>query len=193
MRKPLSAEAAAERAARKEKLSTLIKEISAMTAFQRMQLFSKLPCIVNTEGKALSVRNTILIHRQISDPTMVGGFRQWLKQGRCVRKGEHGAAILFPRTFGKAGAQEDNADGETQVKSAMRFLTGTVFDVGQTEPIDATIDPEVRPILALPAPETPYVDAWTRETRAAIASSSNTNEPAQNPAVRVIDGDFQLV
>jgi hypothetical protein len=214
MRKPLSAEAAAERAARKEKLSTLIKEISAMTAFQRMQLFSKLPCIVNTEGKALSVRNTILIHRQISDPTMVGGFRQWLKQGRCVRKGEHGAAILFPRTFGKAGAQEDNADGETQVKSAMRFLTGTVFDVGQTEPIDATVDPVARPILALPCPacdcdeqslngfnsafcndhtapapdaneDSPFIGRWE--------PGCDNEHPEPRTETNVIDGDFQLV
>jgi len=186
MKRQLTPEQETERAERKAKLAELIKQISGMTAFQRMQLFAKLPLVVNCEGRALSVRNTILIHHQIANPSMVGGFRQWLKVGRCVRKGEHGASILFPRTPSKAqeSAQADNADGETQVKTGMRFLTGTVFDIDQTIQVEGTD-------VTLPLPVTDFsvADASIDPAPRPLLALCDSNAPTEN----VIDGQFQLV
>lgn len=99
--------------------------------------------VTNVDGHALSMRNQLLIALQLGcHCTIVGGFRQWLKQGRCVRKGQHGATILFPRTFGERNgvhnatqSAETAATAETEKKSNVRFLSGTVFDVTQTEVI----------------------------------------------------------
>ena len=60
-----------------------------------------------------------------SDATIVGGFRQWLREGRAVRKGEHGLGILIPR-FEKG----EGGDGPGSLNG---FLYGTVFDVSQTD------------------------------------------------------------
>lgn len=132
MKRQLTPEQERNRDARRARMAELIKRASAMTPEQRQELFSTLPLVVNTDGKALSVRNTILIHWQIENPTIVGGFRQWIKAGRVVRKGEHGASILFPRNVGTETSRES---GEPQEKIA--FLSGTVFDIGQTEVLDA--------------------------------------------------------
>jgi hypothetical protein len=44
------------------------------------------------------------------DATIVGGFRQWLKQGRCVKKGEHRSDIWIP-----LGDKEAREDGSTVI------------------------------------------------------------------------------
>lgn len=187
---------AAERAERKAKLAQLIKEISGMTSLQRCEMFSRLPVVVNCEGRPLSVRNTILIHRQINAPTMVGGFRQWLKAGRCVKKGEHGAAILFPRTNGKA-KDETPQDGETRVKSeGIRFLTGTVFDIAQTCAKDEA-DQET-PEVSAPLKTWDDLDAAEQNKIRARMAEQHAERlalpaPVYVHASNVIEGDFQLV
>ena len=62
---------------------------------------------------------------------MVGGFRQWIKAGRAVRKGEHGMSILVPCMPGK-----DRADDDAAQNDSVRFIGGTVFDVSQTDAIE---------------------------------------------------------
>ena len=59
-------------------------------------------------------------------PSIVGGFQQWRKQGRMVRKGEHGYMIWIPTHRKEEGAPEDD-EGE------LNFIIGYVFDVTQTE------------------------------------------------------------
>jgi len=58
--------------------------------------------------------------------TIVGGFNQWKAAGRYVRKGESGIGIWAP---GKAKDAVDDQD--------IRFFMITVFDVSQTEKIEA--------------------------------------------------------
>jgi antirestriction protein ArdC len=68
-------------------------------------------------------------------PAYVAGFKAWLKLGRCVRKGEHGIAILAP-----VRVKERDDDREETGEGRVFFRTAYVFDVSQTEPL-----PEVEP------------------------------------------------
>lgn len=147
---------------RKAELAAIIERVAAMPEDERNALARRIN-VTNVEGHALSPRNQLLIALQIGcNATIVGGFKQWLKQGRCVRKGQHGAAILFPRTFGdKNGLTNATAGAETAAtaeagkKSNVRFLTGTVFDISQTAPITDKAEIESvtgKPALFIPPP-----------------------------------------
>jgi hypothetical protein len=70
---------------------------------------------------------------QDSGATIVGGFRQWLKQGRAVRKGEHGLMIWVP-LLRKSGDSIAGESGESEPDD-VRFMPGTVFDISQTAAI----------------------------------------------------------
>lgn len=122
-------QAAAER---REKFRELARRIGQMTAEQRAQFAAQAPAVVTVEGRVLSPFNQCLIVSQAPSATVIGGFRQWIKAGRCVRKGEHGLSLWIPSVRkAKEGEQGEEGDGET------RFIMGTVFDVSQTEPVDA--------------------------------------------------------
>ena len=117
-------QAASEKRAKLRDLAGIIK---AMTDDQRAALAGRMDQIT-IDGHALSPRNACLIMMQCESATLVGGFRQWLAAGRCVRKGEHGMSILVP-TFHQSES-EPGQDG------ALRgFVLGTVFDVTQTDVI----------------------------------------------------------
>lgn len=125
MPKPLTPEQLAATRARREQFSAIIKTVAKMTDEERNALAQK--CLaVNTEGKTLSLTNQMLIAYQRPGATVVGGFAQWLKQGRCVRKGEHSIAIWVPKNLPK-----ENKEGNTEARLA--FFMGTVFDISQTE------------------------------------------------------------
>jgi antirestriction protein ArdC len=118
---------------RREHTRQLSKQIAAMTPEQQAELSSR-TLICNTEGKPYSLHNQFLIMLQGgTSSTMVGGFHQWLKLGRCVRKGQHGYAIWFP-TKGKEATDAICEEGKDTF-----FLLGTVFDVSQTEEIEKKI------------------------------------------------------
>lgn len=82
--------------------------------------------ITTIDGYALSETNMKLIGFQLKEknlsPTIVGGFRQWIKAGRVVKKGEHGFSILYPRAYRDKETDEDH----------LNFGVGTVFDISQT-------------------------------------------------------------
>lgn len=125
----------ARRDERKEKFAALIKRVAEMSAEAKATLAASMPGVVNCDGHALSMRNTLLIALQIgSSATIVGGFRQWIKQGRVVRKGEHGASILVPCTPKK---DENKQEGE-ESNSRTFFTSGTVFDISQTQAIEVS-------------------------------------------------------
>ncbi len=107
------------------RISMLMKALKDIPETQRQQIADNLG-IVNVEGRTLSPSNQILISLQLEKFSVVGGFKQWLKAGRCVRKGEHGALIFFP-----VGNKDENGD----VTEAEKFFVGVVFDVSQTEEI----------------------------------------------------------
>ena len=138
MKKQLTAEQKAKAEERKAQFRDLWKRVSAMPELERVQLSNRLG-LVTCEGRALSLTNQMLIALQRPGATVLGGFRQWLKQGRAVRKGERGCMIWVPcGVRGGADASASPAgDGDAGEGSDVRFIVGTVFDIGQTEEVNA--------------------------------------------------------
>lgn len=130
----LTSEQMAARDERRAAFRRIAATVAKMTDAQRAELLPKFGAVPTCEGRVLSLRNTLLCVLQRADVSMVGGFRQWLRVGRCVRKGEHGFMIWFPLGKGEDGAEP--ADGETEaIRRA--FGTSTVFDILQTDPLPA--------------------------------------------------------
>ena len=133
MRREYTAEQKAATEARRERFRGFVKQLAQMTDEQRAAFAARIPVIVTADGHPLSGPNMMLVALQRPGVTVVGGFRQWLKHGRVVRKGEHGAMIWFP----KASNQRDSAPGagDSQEAAEVRFMIGTVFDISQTEEV----------------------------------------------------------
>ncbi len=115
--------------ARKDRINELRRKLAGLTEAERQELTAR-GIIATIEGRALSLRNTLMVYIQCNGntPTVVGGYQQWRKAGRQVSKGQHGYTILFP-----AG----NKDKETgDIIDATRFFAGTIFDIAQTEVIE---------------------------------------------------------
>ena len=136
MKRQLTEEQKAKSAERKAKFRALWKTVAATPELERIQKFGKLG-IITVEGHELSLANMMLVAMQKPGATVVGGFRQWIKQGRAVRKGEHGAMIWCP-TEKKVEKGTMNPAGEAGSVEAMEthFIIGTVFDIGQTDEIE---------------------------------------------------------
>lgn len=125
--------------ARRDALKKIACMVSEMTPDQRRAMVHKFGAIVNCEGRALSEYNSIFVLSQAQNASMLGGFRQWRKVGRKVRKGAKALAIWIP-----TGSSEENteaaadltvADVGQDVKSATmrpRFRLVWVFDILQT-------------------------------------------------------------
>ncbi len=74
-----------------------------------------------------SAHNCALIAMQRPDARRVAGYRAWQAMGRQVKKGAKGIAILCPAPIkGKTDAGDDAV-------IALRFRTGWVFDLADTE------------------------------------------------------------
>ena len=138
MKKQLTAEQKAKAEARKAQFRDLWKRVSAMPELERIQLSNRLG-LVTCEGRGLSLTNQMLIALQRPGATVLGGFRQWLRQGRAVRKGEHGCMIWVPcgAKGGADAAASPEGTGEAAEGVDVRFIVGTVFDIGQTEEVNA--------------------------------------------------------
>ena len=121
-RKSVTPEQQAQAEARRAKFRKLANEIAHMTPDKRAALAATLPVVATIEGRTLSPTNTMLVVMQCPSATIVGGFKQWLKAGRVVSKGEHGISIWIP----------SGVKGEDGQPDDVRFLSGTVFDVSQT-------------------------------------------------------------
>jgi len=113
---------------------------------QRTAMAARMPTVCNPDGRFLTVRNTLLLMEQCGrlDLTMVAGFRQWIDAGRCVRKGEHSiGCIMVPMSVkdkGPSGEVRKDENGED--KSLLRFRFVAVFDVSQTDPLEAPVEEE---------------------------------------------------
>ena len=129
MKRTLTDDQVAASKARRTAMQKIARTISDMTPEQRGQLAAR-SSIVTIEGRTLSVFNQCLVATQCPSATVVGGFRQWIKAGRGVRKGEHGYALWVPL---KREAPADGQDGDAD---ETRFILGTVFDVSQTQEIE---------------------------------------------------------
>ena len=116
---------------KKEKIIRIRKALSGMSEEQRQASAAKFG-IVTVEGHLLIPHNQcFLVAQSKINFTVVGGFQQWKKTGRVVRKGEHGFLILVPSKTNSDDNSEMVSDDED-----VRFFTATVFDISQTEVIE---------------------------------------------------------
>jgi hypothetical protein len=111
---------------RRQKLCALARSISKMPISEREKLVGDWPTTI--DGHRLSLHNACMIAFQ-GGATVVGGFQQWRKAGRQVRKGAHGLGIWIP--LGLPKRTDDEA--QTNEGSPIGFSVATVFDVSQTE------------------------------------------------------------
>jgi len=86
-----------------------------------------------------SLSNVLLILSQRPTATRVAGFRQWQAKGRQVRKGEH-AIRIFGFAQKKTTDEDDQAEQAQTDDAGQKLRTyypmRSVFDMGQTDPID---------------------------------------------------------
>ena len=88
-----------------------------------------------------SITNSILIYLQKKDATKVAGFKAWQEKfHRQVKKGAKAITIFAPKTFKKEVDEIDDKDLDASVRTVkvMGFRPVSVFDISDTEPIDAT-------------------------------------------------------
>ena len=128
----------ARAAERRKEFCDLWRQVKTIT-----ETGATVPEVPTVEGYALSLRNSIVCRLQRADVQLVGGFRQWLEYGRCVRKGEHGLAIWVPVGTGNhENAEPDPSAEPAEPNTPRRFVIGTVFDISQTVELDRTPKPE---------------------------------------------------
>lgn len=156
MKRNLTSEQLAARDSRRAQFRNLCKQIAAMTPEARLAFAAKFPGIVTVDEHGLSPYNTCLVLMQSGGrATVVGGFRQWIKAGRAVTKGQHGFGIWVPigqkASNDDTPASEDGAEGEGENRPG--FIMGTVFDVSQTQEIETETAPAISENLATTIPE----------------------------------------
>jgi len=78
-----------------------------------------------------SFGNCLLIGAQCPTATHVAGYQAWRELGRQVRKGESGIRIMVPFVYRKREAAE--TEGGDECETYVRFGTGHVFDIAQTD------------------------------------------------------------
>lgn len=114
---------------RKKKISEIRNRLAALSPIE-LEAMKKNLTMVTIEGRSLSAKNQMLIAAQSNEkeqPTVLGGYRQWQRTGKQVKRGEHGYLIFI------ACGPKDN---EGDIKDVSYFAMGTVFDISQTEPVE---------------------------------------------------------
>ena len=118
-----------KRQEKKEKIIRIRKTLSEMSEEQRQAIADKFG-IVTVEGHLLTPHNQcFLVAQSEINFTVVGGFQQWKKAGRIVRKGEHGFLILVPSKTN----QDQNSEMISDDDEDVHFFSATVFDISQTD------------------------------------------------------------
>ncbi|MBK8946414.1 MAG: DUF1738 domain-containing protein [Ignavibacteriae bacterium] len=120
-----------EKLTRKERTKILVQKLNSLSDDQKLELSAYV--ISSIEGRVYSGRNQMLIALQFENiliPTICGGFHQWKEHGRIVKKGEHGAVILYP-----VGVDKKKNEGE-ETEEPSNFFSAVVFDISQTEEIN---------------------------------------------------------
>lgn len=128
----------------------LAAQLAAMSDADRAAMAAARP-IITIEGHPLSIRNNVLVAMQTSAPvTVVGGFAQWIKAGRCVSKGETALWILCP--MARKAKEDEKADDAGNVTF---FREVAVFDIAQTSELGA-VKPDAKPASRKQAPAADY-------------------------------------
>jgi hypothetical protein len=138
--KQLTEQQLAARDERRARFGNLLKQLAELSDEERAARLQGFGFIKLSTKSAFSPVNSMLIAIQSTGrakPTILGGFAEWLKQGRAVRKGEHGYMIWIPIGAKQQEVQAVDPNGELttvmQEASDVRFIIGTVFDISQTE------------------------------------------------------------
>ena len=118
---------------RRNKAREIARRVAKMSDDERAALAAR-SLVTTIEGRTLSLHNQCLMALQRPGATLVGGFRQWLKHGRAVRKGEHGAVIWVP-----IGNKRADANGDTETTERTGFILASVFDVSQTQELETAV------------------------------------------------------
>lgn len=129
---------------KKEMMKNLLLMLKSLDENQRQAIAEKLP-LMNPEGHSFSPNNVCLIAYQNEGNiplTILAGFKQWIDKGRVVRKGEHGFTIFYPSQAKGKKDNDNNANGGdiSEENFNLRFYTATVFDISQTEELNAGED-----------------------------------------------------
>lgn len=138
-------ERAEYRKRKREFIHGIAAAIGKLNAVQRAELLTRIGGVATIEGHKLSDYNTIFLwyqRQELGMLSIVGGFQQWHKAGRVIKKGEKGLAMLFPM-FSERKDRDGNPiinplTGEKDILT--RFNVGTVFDISQTAPAQPDIE-----------------------------------------------------
>lgn len=117
---------------RRAHLRELWQKIGEMSAEERAALAERMILVTTCEGHTLSPNNSIFLSYQAESITVVGGFQQWKKANRQVKKGERSLGIWIPA---RKEEQDPKPKDPTQPEKGQFFIFGSVFDISQTEPI----------------------------------------------------------
>ena len=120
-------------AERRSKMRDLAKRIATMPENEKTALLDGIG-YTTIEGRSLSLHNQLMIAGQGCRSAVVGGFHQWRKAGRVVRKGEHGYAIWIP-----LGQKVKREDGLNVTRDVQGFALSTVFGLDQTDEIQQAV------------------------------------------------------
>lgn len=124
---------------KKERIKQIRSALALMSPDQRQALADRFG-IVTVEGHSLTPHNQcFLVAQSPINFTVVGGFRQWKKAGRIVRKGSHGFLIIVPS---KTKQEQGENPGPVTDDEDIFFFTATVFDISQTESISDALKSE---------------------------------------------------
>ncbi len=126
---------------RRAQFRSICKQVADMGETARLTLAAKMQgLLVTCEGHSLSLHNCCLIALQMPAATILGGFKQWQKQGRAVTKGQHGLMIWVPISGNKkeAPASTPTATTDGTEPDETRFIMATMFDISQTHEIEST-------------------------------------------------------
>lgn len=132
-KKELTPEQIARREEKRAAVRQIAARIKAMSEADRINFACKYG-LRTIEARELSPFNQCLVLFQNPDASCVGGFRQWIKNGRAVRKGERGLSIWVPT--GRKSENPETGDTETD---KVGFVLGTVFDIAQTDEIESEV------------------------------------------------------
>ena len=140
--KQLTHEQLAARDERRIRFRAIVKQLAEMNPEERAERMKGLGFVKLSTQTPYSPANMMLIAFQSAGnrPTILGGFAEWKKQGRAVRKGEHGYMIWIPIGIRKEEVPAVDTNGELttmlqEAGSDVHFTIGTVFDISQTEEI----------------------------------------------------------
>jgi antirestriction protein ArdC len=147
-----------------------------------------------TAFHAYSLNNLLLILSQRPEASQVAGFRKWQGLGRQVRTGEKSIKI-FGYSTKKVTKEDENGDSEE--KQVARFPILSVFDIGQTDPIEGVEVPGLITALLTGADDFGIIDTltahlaetgWTVELRSIPGTKNGYTNPEQKRIV--LDADL---